>query len=91
MATVYLIIKNRNYLITLIPGMFYSFIVMSYIFHQEIGFGIEPRWGHVFGLEPTSYLISFILAAICTLIYTVYTVKIGHKQRKVFADKGILD
>ncbi|MGO7353101.1 carbon starvation CstA family protein, partial [Rhizobium ruizarguesonis] len=30
-ATTYLITKNKNYLMTLIPGIFYAFIVFSFI------------------------------------------------------------
>jgi hypothetical protein len=64
---------KKNYLISLLPGMFYCFVVLSYIFHAPIGFGIEGR----LGLDPNSYMVSYIAAAICSVLYAWGTVKVG--------------
>jgi carbon starvation protein CstA len=73
MVTVYLYMHKKNYLISLLPGMFYCFVVLSYIFHAPIGLGLESR----LGLNPDSYMISYIAAAICAVLYAWGTVKIG--------------
>lgn len=70
MITVYLSIHKRNYWISLIPGMLYTFVISSYIFHAPIGFGLEGRIGSMFGLSPDSYMISYVLGAICVILYT---------------------
>ncbi len=70
MITVYLSIHKRNYWISLIPGMLYTFVISSYIFHAPIGFGLESRIGSMFGLSPDSYMISYVLGAICVILYT---------------------
>lgn len=75
MIAVYLKIHNKNYLIGLIPGMFYAFVTFAYIFHAPIGFGLESRIGTMFGLSPESYAISYVLAAICTVLYGYGTIK----------------
>lgn len=75
MITAYLSINNRNYWVSLIPGMFYTFIISSYIFHAPIGLGLEARIGSMFGLSPDSYLISYALATICVVLYAYGTLK----------------
>jgi len=75
MIAVYLKMYNKNYLISLIPGMFYTFVTFSYIFHAPIGFGLESRIGSMFGINPESYAISYVLAAVVTALYAYGTVK----------------
>lgn len=75
MIAVYLKIHNKNYLVGLLPGMFYTFITFSYIFHAPIGFGLEARIGTMFGVDPASYTISYALAAIVTVVYAYATIK----------------
>ncbi|MDU2582468.1 MAG: carbon starvation CstA family protein [Anaerococcus hydrogenalis] len=68
-ATTYLITKNKNYLMTLIPGIFYAFIVFSFIISaKEIGFGLDLK-------------ISYILGAIIAVLYGVFIVKNANKRR----------
>lgn len=76
MVSVYLLMHKKNYLISLLPGMFYCFVVLSYIFHAPIGLNLDK----LFGLDPSSYLVSYILAAVCTALYAWGTVKIGSSQ-----------
>lgn len=68
-ATVYLMYHNKNYLITLIPGMFYTFIVFSFIIHADpIGFR-------------QSYTVAYIIAAVLTAAYTAFILRCGKKNR----------
>ncbi len=64
MISVYMIKNNLPYLMAVIPGTFYMYIVSTYILHAPIGFGL-------------SYTISYILAAICAALYAVSIVKFG--------------
>ena len=64
-ATVYLALKKKNYLITLLPALFYVFITMSFIFSEKIGFNLPLKYAEVIG---------FILT-IATLIYLVKHIK----------------
>jgi len=75
MIAVYLKMYNKNYLISLIPGMFYTFVTFSYIFHAPIGFGLESRIGSMFGVNPESYAISYVLAAVVTALYAYGTLR----------------
>lgn len=64
MATVYLMSKGKQYLITLLPGMFYTFIITSFIINAKIGFNVPMN-------------IAYILGAVLTVLYGVMTVKTG--------------
>ncbi len=61
-ATLYLMKEKKNYLVTLIPTLFYVFITMSFIFNQKIGFNL-PLW------------ISEIIALILTIVVLIYVKK----------------
>lgn len=56
MISVYMIKNKMPYLMALIPGTFYMYIITSYILHAKIGFNM-------------SWLVSYIGAAICCGIY----------------------
>jgi len=64
MITVYMIKNNMPYLMAIIPGTFYMYVISSYILHAPIGFG--------FG-----WTLSYILAAICAGLYVVSVIKFG--------------
>ena len=64
MISVYMIKNNMPYIMALIPGSFYMYMVSTYIFHAPIGFGLD-------------YSISYILAAVCVGLYAFATVKVG--------------
>lgn len=73
MISVYLYVDKKNYWIALIPGMFYAFVISSYIFHAPIGFGLESR----LGFDPNSYAISYVLGALFTVLYAWTVRRIG--------------
>jgi len=64
MIAVYMIKNNLPYLMAVIPGTFYMYMVSTYILHAPIGFGL-------------SYTISYILAAVCAALYATAIIKFG--------------
>ena len=64
MIAVYMIKNNMPYLMAIIPGTFYMYMVSTYILHAPIGFGL-------------SYTLSYILAAVCAAAYAFSIVKFG--------------
>lgn len=40
-SSAYLFLKNRNYFVTLIPGIFMLYMVILYLLTEQIGFGLE--------------------------------------------------
>lgn len=75
---VYLYINGKNFLVALLPGMFYFFVTLSFIFHAPIGLKLDER----LGLEPTSYTASFILAAVLCLGYAWFVKTHAEKQKE---------
>ncbi|MFB0917710.1 MAG: carbon starvation CstA family protein [Clostridiaceae bacterium] len=74
MIAVYLFIHDKNGYIALIPGMFYTFIVMSFIIHSNIGF-------NMLRIEGNSYTYSYIIAGVLCLIYAWYTITYAKKYK----------
>ena len=64
MIAVYMIKNNMPYLMAIVPGTFYMYIVSTYILHAPIGFGLD-------------YTLSYILAAVCAGLYAFSVVKFG--------------
>ncbi|MCQ2740028.1 MAG: carbon starvation protein A [bacterium] len=62
-ASVFLYKNKKNYYITLIPGMFYVFITMAFIFSEKIGFNLPSN-------------CSQIIAGIITIISLIYVRKL---------------
>jgi carbon starvation protein CstA len=83
MIAVYLYSRKSNYVIALIPGMFYAFIISSYFFHSSIGFGLESR----LGMDPESYAISYTLGIITAALYGWYTVRIANTRKDIINSK----
>ncbi|MDF2615705.1 MAG: carbon starvation protein CstA [Sedimentibacter sp.] len=81
LVTIYLKLNKKNYWISLIPGMFYTFVVTSYILHAPIGFGLESR----LGMNPESYAISYVVAGVLSLLYGWYTLKLSEKRKDIIA------
>lgn len=69
-ATVYLMYTNKNYLITLIPGAFYCFVVFSFIINAD-----------PIGLRQP-YTIAYPVAAVITVLYVICVLKLGKKNRE---------
>jgi carbon starvation protein CstA len=63
--SVYLYINGKNYLVSLIPGTFYMFVTLSFIFNAKIGFNLDT----LLGLPAGSYTASYILAAVLSVAY----------------------
>lgn len=76
--SVYLYLNNKNYFISLIPGVFYFFVTLSFIFHAPVGLKLDQR----LGMAPTSYTASFILAALCCIGYVWLVRKLSKKQKE---------
>lgn len=72
--TVYLSIHGKNKWVALLPGMFYTFITTSFILHAPIGFRLDSWFGR------TDYLISYIVAAVLTAVYTWATLRYADKH-----------
>lgn len=66
MATVYLNTHKKNIIVTLVPFVFYTFIVSAYILNAKLGFGLESHLGK----DPNSYVISYPIAAVITIVAT---------------------
>ena len=49
-ATIILYKNKKNYLLTLIPGLFYIFITMAFIFNAKIGFNLSLPISEVLGV-----------------------------------------
>ena len=68
--TIYLMAKKGAkkgiYLIALIPGSFYMFIISSFILSQKIGFGLPMT-------------AAYIIAGVLTALYFVSLIKLGRK------------
>ncbi len=60
-ATVYLYKESKNYLITLIPGLFYIFITLSFILNAKIGFNLPYGVSEILGIILTLLSLYFIV------------------------------
>ena len=69
MITIYMIKNKQPFILSLAPGMFYMFIISSFILNAEIGFGV-------------SWTASYIIAGVITVIYGVAIVYYGRKGIK---------
>ena len=67
MITVYLIKKKQPYFMSLIPGMFYTMVIFSYILNAQIGFNLP--WS-----------ISYCVSAVVTVAYAICVVWCGKKK-----------
>jgi carbon starvation protein CstA len=66
--SVYLYIHGKNYLVSLIPGAFYFFVTLSFIFNAQIGLRLP-------------WTIAYILAAICSVGYVWFVRKRASSQK----------
>lgn len=72
MISVYLIKHGKNFIMSLIPGTFYFFVIMSYILNAKIGFNMP-------------WTISYIISAVTVIIYVSlmirYSIKFKYTER----------
>ena len=59
-ATIYLARQKKNYLITLLPALFYVFITMSFIFSEKIGFHLPMNIAEIIGGVLMLFVIIYI-------------------------------
>ena len=69
-STRYLYLKNKNYLVTLLPGVFMLYACVVYIFSEPIGLGM--------GLSTLTYILSTILTIGIIVLYW----ETGKKQKR---------
>ncbi|MEK4947197.1 carbon starvation CstA family protein [Carnobacterium sp. FSL W8-0810] len=69
-STRYLYLKNKNYFVTLLPGIFMLYACVVYIFSEPIGLGM--------GLSTLTYILSSILTLGILVIYW----ETGKKQKR---------
>jgi len=70
-ATMYLLIKGKNYFVSLIPALFITYMVFVYILNQKIGFNLDLK---------VSFIVGIILTAVITVMFFI-------KAKKNVADK----
>jgi carbon starvation protein CstA len=68
-ATMYLFIKGKNYIISLVPALFITYMVFVYILNQKIGFNLDLN---------VSYIIGIVLTAILAVLFFI---KAKHNKR----------
>ena len=64
MIAVYMMKNNMPYIMAIIPGTFYMYMVSTYILRAPIGFGL-------------SWTLSYILAAVCSAAYAAAIIRFG--------------
>ena len=69
LISVYMSKNKMPYLMALLPGMFYMYVVCAYILSAKIGFGL-------------SWTVSYITAAALTAAYTAALVTVCQKHEK---------
>lgn len=75
--SVYLKIHKKNFLIGLIPGSFYTFIVTSYIMHADLGFKLDERLGF------NGYQASYAIGALAVIFFIWFVQFIAKKNSKL--------
>ncbi|MBZ6527631.1 carbon starvation protein A [Aerococcaceae bacterium DSM 111021] len=77
-ATRYLRLKKRNYIVALVPGAFMLYAVLVYIFSEPIGFNL--------GLTPVTYIASLVIS----IIILWYLTQAGTKQISTLDERSEL-
>ncbi len=63
-GTIFLAKNKKNYLITLLPALFYVFITMSFIFSEKIGFNLPLKTAEIIGAILTIGTLLYIFRII---------------------------
>lgn len=85
MITIYLKGHGKNYLVSLIPGCFYTFIVTSYIMNAEIGLNLDKLLG------VQGYTASYVVGAIVAILFAFAVNKISTKRRNEIIGENYWD
>lgn len=67
MISVYMINHRRPYFMALLPGMFYMYVIASYILSAKIGFGFDNT-------------LSYLIAGFETLLYAILISSYGNRE-----------
>lgn len=59
-ATMYLYIQGKNYVVSLVPALFITYMVFVYILNQKIGFNLDLN---------VSFLVGLVLTAIIVVLF----------------------
>lgn len=79
LITIFLKAHDKPWLIAGIPGFFYTFDIMSFIFHNDkLGFRVDKLLGN-----PKSYTFSYILGLACACFFIWFSLKKA-KENKDF-------
>ncbi len=73
MISIYMIKHKQPFLLSLIPGMFYMFIISSFILNAEIGFNLP-------------WIASYIIGGVLTAAYGAAVIIFGRKRAKSLRD-----
>ena len=74
-GTMYLFVKGKNYIVSLIPAIFISYMVFVYILNAQIGFQLNLN---------TSFILGIFLTIILTFMFFVKAK--SNKQNKIVTD-----
>lgn len=66
--TVYMMKHKMPYIMALVPGMFYMFIISSFILNAKIGFNLP-------------WVVSYIIGGVLTLVFAAVLITAGKKSR----------
>lgn len=81
MVSTYLKGNGKNYFIALLPGMFYTFIVSSYIFHDpKLGLNFDGR----LGLE--GYTGSYLVGLVFAILFAWFVAYSSKKRKDIILD-----
>lgn len=69
MISIYMIRHNQPFVLSLIPGMFYMFVIASFILNAEIGFHLP-------------WIASYIISGVLTATYAAAIIICGKKQER---------
>lgn len=61
-ATMYLYIQGKNYLVAMAPAVFITYMVFVYILNQKIGFNLDLNVSYIIGLFLTAVIIGMFYA-----------------------------
>lgn len=79
MISIYLKGHGKNYIVSMIPGCFYSFIVSSYICHADLGFRLDTL------LHVPGYTASYIVGLLFVILFIVMVNRMTKKRHDIIA------
>ena len=75
MISVYMIRHRQPFVMALIPGMFYMFVISSFILNAQIGFNLP-------------WVLSYTAAGVLTTAYAAVILRCGMTKRKELTSKA---